>query len=41
MLLTVVALSNPILYPPPLGQVGNLGPVFVWIRTGAEGAAGA
>ena len=39
--LTIVALSNPVLYPPSLSEVGNLGPVFVWIRTGAEGAAGA
>lgn len=39
MLLTVVALSDPILYPSSLGQVGNLGPIFIWVRTGTEGAA--
>ena len=40
-LLTVVTLGNPILYPPSLGQVGNLGPIFIWVRTGTESAAGA
>ena len=38
---TVVSLGNPILYPPALGQIGDLGPVLVWIGTGALGAAGA
>lgn len=28
---TVVTLSYAILYPSPLGQVGNLGPIFVGI----------
>jgi hypothetical protein len=38
---TVVALGNPVLYPPPLGKVRDLGPVLVRVGRGAEGAAGA
>ena len=30
-LLTVVSLSNAVLDPPSLSQVGNLGPVLIWI----------
>jgi len=30
-LLAVVALGNAVLYPPALGKVRDLGPVFVWI----------
>lgn len=37
---TVVALGNAVLYPPALGQVGDLGPVLVRVGGTAEGAAG-
>jgi hypothetical protein len=39
--LTIVALSNPILYPPAFSKVGDLGPVLVRVRTGTESTAGA
>jgi hypothetical protein len=39
--LTVVPLGNAILYPSALSQVGDLGPVFIWICRAPEGAAGA
>lgn len=38
---TVVALSNAVLDPAALGQVGDLGPVLVGQGRGAKGAAGA
>lgn len=38
--LTVVALSDPVLYSSTLSQVRYLGPVFVWVGAGAEGTAG-
>jgi hypothetical protein len=37
--LTVVALSDAILDPPSLCQVGNLGPVFIRVRAGTESTA--
>lgn len=38
---TVVALGNPVLYPPAFSQIRNLGPVLVGVRRAAEGAASA
>ena len=38
---TIIALSNPVLYPSTLSQVRYLGPIFIWVGTGAEGTAGA
>ena len=38
---TVAPLGNAVLDPPPLREVGDLGPVLVWVRRGAEGTAGA
>lgn len=31
VLLTVVSLGNSVLDSPPLGQVGDLGPVLIWV----------
>jgi hypothetical protein len=39
-LLTVIALGNAVLYPPPLSKVGDLGPVLIWICRAAESTAG-
>lgn len=39
--LTVVALRDPIPYPPTLGKIGDLCPVFVGIRTCTESTASA
>lgn len=38
---TVVALGNPVLYPPSFSQVGNLGPVLVRVGRRTESAASA
>ena len=38
---TVVALRNAVLNAAALGEVRDLGPVFVWVRGWGEGAAGA
>lgn len=38
---TVVALGNPVLYPPSLSKVRNLGPVLIRVGRSTEGAAGA
>ena len=40
-LLTVVPLSDPILYSPSFGEIGDLGPIFVGIGTGTECTASA
>ena len=37
--LTIVALGDSILYAPSLCKIGDLGPVFVGVGTGTEGAA--
>lgn len=36
---TVVALRNPVLYPPAFCEVRDLRPVLIWICAGAEGTA--
>jgi hypothetical protein len=36
--LTVVALSDSILNPSALCQVGDLGPILIWVRAGTESA---
>jgi len=38
--LTVVALSDAVLDSPPLCQVRDLSPVFVWVGTGTESTTG-
>lgn len=38
--LTIVALSDAILDSPPLSQVRDFGPVFIWVGTGTESTAG-
>lgn len=39
--LAVILLSNAVLYPSALSQVGDLGPVFIWICKAAKGATSA
>jgi len=37
--LTVIPLGDAVLYPPPLGEVGYLGPILIGTSARAEGAA--
>lgn len=37
---TIITLSNAVLYPSPLSEIGYLSPVFVWIGTRTHGTAG-
>lgn len=39
--LTIVTLSNPVLYPATFSQVGDLGPILVRVRRGRHGTRGA
>lgn len=39
--LTIIPLSNPVLDSSPLSEIRYLCPVFIGVRTGTEGTAGA
>lgn len=39
LLLTIVTLSDAVLNPPPLCQIRNLSPVFIWVGVRTESTA--